>query len=125
LLLEAGGLLFEDRVDPGVRRVGDEMQAIVFGLDQFLTHFSTRLFLGKRVGRDACHREESRPLFPAADAIRYRLGQLLCVCCSLRRRIPFRVSMFSIVLASEAERKYLVAMSAMPETHGTKSICHI
>jgi len=53
------------------------------------------------------------------------LGQLLRVCCSLRRRIPFRVSMFSIVLVSEAEKKYLVAMSAMPETHGTKSICHI
>jgi len=58
LMLEAGGLLFEDRVDPGVRRVGDEMQAIVFGLDQFLTDFGSRFFLGKRVGGGACDRKE-------------------------------------------------------------------
>src|SRR5258708_31397899 len=41
LLLEAGGLLCEDRADVGIRCIGHEAQAVVFCLDQFLSDFRT------------------------------------------------------------------------------------
>jgi hypothetical protein len=59
LLLEVRDFSFIDSIDVGVRRVGNETQAVVFRLDQFLTDFRTGLFLSRRAARNACNGENN------------------------------------------------------------------